>query len=268
MNSKSLFSYSRINTFENCPQKYKIQYLDKISNKCNSIEAYMGQRVHQVLEDLYNINDLKNTYISFDQLMEMYYHSWEENWNDNIFISKFKYDKKYYNKLTVFNNGLICLKNYYKRFSLSGYFKQNVYETELEIKVKIGNYKFRGFIDRVDIDEKGNVDIIDYKTSNKSKGKIQASNDLQLAIYSLAIRKIIKNYKKINLHLHYLKNDNFVTFEHSCEKILKLESIIINKIEKINQTKDYIAKESILCEWCYYWKECDIKLINNPSIRL
>ena len=163
MKKKYNFSYSRINTFNNCPQKYKIQYIDKVSNKCNSIEAYMGQRVHQVLEELYNIKNLKNQFILFDQLIEMYNKSWTDNWDDNIFISKYKYDKNYYNKFTVYNNGLICLKNYYNRFSKSGYFKENIYATELEIDIKIGDFIFKGFIDRVDIDESGIIDIIDYK---------------------------------------------------------------------------------------------------------
>jgi len=268
MKKKYNFSYSRINTFNNCPQKYKIQYIDKVSNKCNSIEAYMGQRVHQVLEELYSIKNLKNKFILFDQLIEMYNKSWTDNWDDNIFISKYKYDKNYYNKFTVYNNGLICLKNYYNRFSKSGYFKENIYATELGIDIKIGDFIFKGFIDRVDIDDSGIIDIIDYKTSSKSKGKMQALNDLQLAIYGLAIRKIFKKYKKINSHLYYLRNDKLISFEHSIDKMEKLKDIIINKVEEINSTNRYIAKESILCEWCYYWKECDIKVSNNPSIRL
>ena len=136
------------------------------------------------------------------------------------------------------------------------------------IEIKIGNYIFKGYIDRVDINDSGIIDIIDYKTSNKSKGKIQASNDLQLAIYEIAMRRIFKEYKKINLHLYYLKNDKLISFEHTENKIEHLKTIIINKVKEINETDDYIAKESILCEWCYYWKQCDIKVTSNPSIKL
>ena len=66
------FSYSRINTYNQCPQKFKIQYLDKVSSDKNSIEAYMGQSVHSVLEKLYSKKNFKNHFISFDHLIEDY----------------------------------------------------------------------------------------------------------------------------------------------------------------------------------------------------
>ena len=31
---------------------------------------------------------------------------------------------------------------------------------------------------------------------------------------------------------------------------------------------DFLAKESILCEWCYFWNECEVKSSNNPSFRV
>ena len=31
------FSYSRINTYNQCPQKYKIQYIDKVYSSKNSL---------------------------------------------------------------------------------------------------------------------------------------------------------------------------------------------------------------------------------------
>ena len=63
------FSYSRINTYNQCPQKFKIQYLDKVFSDKNSIEAFMGQSVHSVLEKLYSKNNFKNHFISFDHLI-------------------------------------------------------------------------------------------------------------------------------------------------------------------------------------------------------
>ena len=92
------FSYSRLNTFDNCPQKYKIQYIDLIKSENDSIEAYMGKIVHSVLEELYQTKDLKSQFIPFDKLIDIYSRLWNDNWHNKIFITNFKYNKHYYNK--------------------------------------------------------------------------------------------------------------------------------------------------------------------------
>ncbi len=52
------YSHSRLSTFENCKYKYKLQYIDKIKvDVPTTVEAFMGDLVHQTLEKLYT--DLK-----------------------------------------------------------------------------------------------------------------------------------------------------------------------------------------------------------------
>ena len=48
-----VYSHSRISTFETCPLKFKLRYLDKIEPLRGNIEAFMGSRVHDTLEKLY-----------------------------------------------------------------------------------------------------------------------------------------------------------------------------------------------------------------------
>jgi hypothetical protein len=278
------FSYSRINTYNQCPQKYKIQYIDKIYSSKNSIEAFMGKSVHDVLEKLYSSKNLKNQFISFDYLMEMYFDYWQEEWDDNIFISKYKYnqiknDKSmlfnnnsieqiYYNKM--FDDGKKCLSNYYKKFNELGYFKQNVLAVEYKFKIRIGKYEFIGFIDRIDKDDNNVINIIDYKTGTKPHTLPKLRKDLQLYIYEMVIRNSdeFKDIEKIILSLYYLKTDTYLSCVHDNEEIYKLEKKILNNIELIGTDKIFNGKESILCDWCYFWNECEYKSISNPSIRL
>ena len=110
------FSYSRINTYNQCPQKYKIQYIDKIYSSNNSIEAFMGKSVHDVLEKIYSIKNLKNQFISFDSLMEMYSDYWNKEWDNNVCISKFKYNQIKNDKSILFNNKSIEQIYYKKMF--------------------------------------------------------------------------------------------------------------------------------------------------------
>ena len=92
------YSYSKINTFKTCPQQYKIIYLDKIRNHYESIEAFMGKRVHEVLEWLYLQEHIRSSIILFDVLMDKYKEFWDDNWHDDIFIARCKYNKEIYNK--------------------------------------------------------------------------------------------------------------------------------------------------------------------------
>ena len=86
------FSFSKINTYKNCPQKYKINYIDKIRKNHESIEAFMGKRVHEVLEWFYYKNKAHpSNFYPFDILLKKYNDFWNSNWHDNIYLAKQSY---------------------------------------------------------------------------------------------------------------------------------------------------------------------------------
>ena len=82
-----IYSYSQLNTFNTCPQQYKIIYLDAFRKKHESIEAFMGKRVHGVLEWLYIRENMEKSYITFDRLCQTYDDQWAAEWHRNIYIA-------------------------------------------------------------------------------------------------------------------------------------------------------------------------------------
>ena len=48
------FSYSSLETYKKCPAQFKIRYIDTVRKPDESIEAFMGKRIHSALEYLYN----------------------------------------------------------------------------------------------------------------------------------------------------------------------------------------------------------------------
>ena len=44
------FSHSSLNCFETCPKQYHFRYVEKIRVDLEGIEAFMGKRVHEILE--------------------------------------------------------------------------------------------------------------------------------------------------------------------------------------------------------------------------
>lgn len=49
----SIYSHLQLNTFENCPLQYKLNYIDKNKRERESREAFLGNKVHEILLILY-----------------------------------------------------------------------------------------------------------------------------------------------------------------------------------------------------------------------
>ncbi len=48
-----IYSHSRLSTFEDCPKRFEYRYVLKIPTETEGIEAFVGKRVHEILERLY-----------------------------------------------------------------------------------------------------------------------------------------------------------------------------------------------------------------------
>ena len=79
-----VFSHSRLETYETCPQKYKFRHIDQILKpEEQTVEAFVGSRVHETLHKLYR--DLQLTKLTpLDELIEYYAERWKANWSSTI----------------------------------------------------------------------------------------------------------------------------------------------------------------------------------------
>ena len=271
MNKKKHLSYSQINTFNNCPQKYKIIYIDKIKNNYESIEGFLGKVVHETLEWIYKE---KLDYYIWDNIEDKYIEIWNNRWHNKIFLAtmKMQYSKEYFKRL-----GLEYLRNYYKNNGGPHIKHNSVSGIEVPVEVKIGPYNFKGIVDRIDIEDNC-INIHDYKTG-KPKTEKQLLTDFQLVIYLLALKENMNDISnRIILNWHFLKEKSkekqHIIIKHSEDEISNLKQSIIKQVQKIEKAiakNDFSPKPSFLCHWCYYWKECEEKKIYNeinPSINL
>ena len=73
------YSHSKINTFETCPYQYKLHYINKIEPEITqTIEAFMGDLVHQTLEKLYKDKKFKKR-VEKKILIKFYRDLWENH---------------------------------------------------------------------------------------------------------------------------------------------------------------------------------------------
>ena len=78
----SIFSHSRLSSFEQCKLKYKFRYLDKIIPDIEkTIESHLGTVVHSSLEWLYN-QVKQNKIPTINELINNYAENWKNDYEE------------------------------------------------------------------------------------------------------------------------------------------------------------------------------------------
>jgi hypothetical protein len=95
--------------------------------------------------------------------------------------------------------------------------------------------------------------------------------DMQLVIYSLAVKSIYPN-KKIALNWHFLKKKNrekqHIRIILDQKNLIRIKAEILNHANSIALAKEknnFIPNEGFLCNWCYLWKNCKAKKVYNEA---
>lgn len=272
-----VYSHSRLSCFEQCPLKYKLKYIDKVETEVEeSIEAFLGKRVHETLEKLYR--DLMfQKENSLDDLICYLHRIWEENWDDSIVIVKEEYGPENYLKI-----GEKFISDYYNRYKPFDQDKTIALEERILIDLDgSGEYKLQGYIDRISEREDGCYEIHDYKTSSSLPMADYIESDRQLALYMIGVKNRYPDVKEVRLIWHFLAFDKEVDSTRSDEELEELKRDTIELIDKIESEEKFEANPSNLCDWCEFKPVCrqwshlykvmekpENEYLNDPGVKL
>ncbi len=243
------YSNSKLSQFENCRFAYDLHYNKGYDSPYESIEAFLGSRVHETLEKLYR--DLEDDRIdTLDELLDFYNRNWDEKWHDGIFNSSDKDD------WTHHDDGIICITDYYNRYHPFDQYATAGIETDEKLTLPDGNtwsvrmdrFAFRG----------DTFYVIDYKTGNRMKSQYDADTDRQLAMYAAWVRDKYGMNKKVKLVWHMLKFDREVVSERTNMELLRTVDKVVREIEEIEHCKKWPPHPSRLCDWCVYRHMCPL----------
>jgi putative RecB family exonuclease len=247
-----IYSHSRLSTFEQCPQKFKLHYIDKIETEVKeSVEAFMGVRIHETLEKLYS--DLryqkKNT---LEELIGFLDDEWEKNWNDAIVIVK-----RQYNSDNYLNMARKFVTDYYNRYDPFDQTKTISIEERILINLDdSGEYKLQGYIDRLTEVKDDYYEIHDYKTNSRLPLLEYIDNDRQLALYSIGVKNRYPDAKDVRLIWHFLAFNKEIDSTRTDEELENLKQNTIQLIDIIESEEQYLTNPSRLCDWCEYKEIC------------
>lgn len=245
-------SYSALNTYQQCPLKFKFQEIDRI-RVAKGIEAIFGNIIHNCLKFMFERSPL---YPTQDEVINRFQNLWQEKEVANIQPEE---EKAYY------EDGISILKNFYR---LNQPWNFNVLDLESRFEVLIPDQQAKeehilaGIIDRIDKTADSSFEIIDYKTSRRLPSQDILNKDLQMSIYHLGISRRWPHLEpnNIKLSLYFLKHGEKITTKRSLEDLEKTKIFVvdlINEIKKrIENNFDFPPFPSPLCNWCGYKPMC------------
>lgn len=261
---KRPFSHSSLSTFEQCPAKYKLYYLEGIEKPHESVESFLGRRVHESLEFLYREVGNGNTLL-FDNLNDHFKNSWESEWHEHIVIVNPKLTARDYLRI-----GEQCLARYFRMYHP---FKELVEGIEMEIVFKLADdddFQIKGIIDRLDRKD-GKFEIHDYKTSKRAMTQAAADKNRQLALYQIGLQNLYDDVEEVDLVWHFVRTGDTVRSRKTPEQIDELKSTIRHLAHRIKERAakggPFPPRPIPLCNWCYYWEECPAKTGQNPFVK-
>ena len=246
------FSPSSLNCFENCAKQYHFRYVEKLPVESEGIEAFMGKRVHEVLERLYQFVD-RGMVPSLPQVIHRYHAFWEQHFDaDRVRIVRRDMDVDDYRR-----TGARCLEGYYRQhYPFDG---DETLGLERPIRLRLdeeGRYPIRGILDRLVRARDGALEIHDFKTGRRIPRQEALDRDRQLGLYEIAVREEFDEPGEIRLVWHYLAQNQTRRSSRSPEQRARLRRETMRVIDAIRNERDWEPRSSALCDWCEYRAHC------------
>ncbi len=240
-------SYSAFQTYNQCPLKYKFQYIDwvKVPEKP---EFFFGSLVHEVVQMALRRDPIIP---NLTDLLKFY----ESKWREDVFPDKLTSDQ-------YFELGREMIRNFHEGYKPG---LRKVVAAEKRFQIPLENHTLSGVIDRVDKLPFGAYEIVDYKTSKSLPSQEEVDEDKQLATYAIAVQTLWPEAKDMRLTLHFLKHNSMITTARTPEQIEKMKLEICTTADKITKSKSFKPKENKFCTWCDYKHLCPLKKDETPE---
>jgi len=246
-------SYSALDTFKRCPQKFKFQIIDKIPAK-PSIEAIFGSSVHSALKFMFSKGPLFPT---LDEVLLNFSEGWK--------ASNKKMESLDETLKTVYEeSGKNLLKSFFKKnppWNFSTVDTESRFEVALPDPENNQNHILAGIIDRIDKIGEGEYEIIDYKTNRRLPSQEAVNSDLQMSLYHMALTRRWPHVSPANikLSLYFLKHDEKLSSYRQEADIQEIKNSVIKTIREIEKSisdNNFPPNPSALCDYCPYKQIC------------
>jgi len=217
-------SYTQLNTYLKCPQKYEFQYVKALPWEFVPEYFPFGRAIHEVAKLFYRTLKETGQRIPLADLTQHFKATWDKETQAN----NIRYKEKQ-NRDTAREKGVQLVKVFYENVA-----PQRIIGVEVPFSVdlvleetgEVLPCKLSGIFDLIEADQEDTLVIVELKTSSKRFTDDQLDLDLQGTLYSYAL-------KQIRFHTH--GEDTLVRYD----QLLKQKSPDMETYYAVKGNVDY-----------------------------
>ncbi|MPY77952.1 MAG: DUF2800 domain-containing protein [Actinophytocola sp.] len=249
---KPALSPSRASDFKQCPLLYRFRAVDKIPETPSKAQV-RGTLVHAVLERLFALPAEQRVP---DRAKELLDPVWAQLSEDNPEWTAL-FDDDGDNAETDWLGSAGELLDTYFGLEDPSALEPQACEERVEVELGSG-VRLRGYVDRIDVAETGEVRIVDYKTGAAPReiGEIKAM--FQMKFYALVLWRL-HGAVPHQLKLLYLTDGQSLTYAPDEPELRRFErtlEAIWQAILRAGKSGDFRPSRSKLCRWCDHQARC------------
>lgn len=230
-------SFTSIDTYENCPAKWRFQYVDGLGRGSSPYLSF-GSSIHEALEWFHKRP--VPVAPSLEELLARF---------DEVWISE-GYDSPEEEERWQ-AHGREVLTRYHADNADPFVLPAGI---EAPFTIEIEGVQVSGKIDRLDRLPGGGYEVIDYKTNRKLPPKSKVEKDLQLSIYHLAARELW-DIDPEKLTMYYVLPGHRISTSRTPAQLDDVRRRIATVAQRIEDER-FDPSPNTLCGWCAYQAIC------------
>lgn len=241
-------SPSRVESFTSCPMAFRFASIEKLP-EAPGPQATKGSLVHRALELLF-------THPPADRLGDAVQLSFQRACLEYDTDPEFTGLGLSADERTNFHADAWTLVESYLRMEDPTQVRD--IGLELRLEAPVGGLMLRGIIDRLDLDEQGELIVTDYKTGRAPSQRQEQGRLGGVHFYSFLCESVLGR-RPVAIRLMYLRSGETITAtptEQSVKFLTTRTAAVFKAVERACLTGDFRPRQGPLCNYCSFQAWC------------
>ena len=244
----SSLSPSRVSSFTSCPMQFRFSSVQRLPEPPGRATT-RGSVVHLALEKLFELDPSDRTPEALDHALDDALDQYSTH-PDYVGLRLDDADAEAFARE--------CQRLTGRYLDMEDPTQVRAIGLELRMAAQVGSLELRGIIDRLELDDDGELVVTDYKTGRAPSGNFEQKSLAGVHFYSFLCEAVLGR-RPARIRLMYLSSGETIETVPSAQSVRFIETrtgAVWKAVERACTTGDFRPNQSRLCDWCSFKAWC------------